>query len=210
MAKKSRKRASPKRRRSNPSGLSKIQGTPSFPIDEYIEEGLVGAYRTDSGIEIFVWGVDVGDRIEAPFNAIVYAPRTGETLRIEDGPDEYLDFDTDVRALGMAMRIAAEVDEAKWSPSGRGFEENFASFMRASTRNRVEFYRFLQWNDPNGSYLSVLTMEPEEVRELFEQVFEDYDLSSAPWLETYSAIKKRLLRESAGSRPLLDRPSNQP
>lgn len=183
-------------RRPNPNNLGQISET-SFDLRRapFYDAGmkLEGVYRTDTGIELAIWA-DVGPdgQIRAPFNVTVYAPATRELFHLEDYPEQYADFETAMEALGAGLRVATEIDHARWLP-GTDFDATMASFL-AKPRNRVEFLRLFAWNDPNGVYESTLLETNAQVEEVFEDLFGDL-VDVAPRVENYAALKKRLLRE---------------
>lgn len=195
-------RAANPKRWLNPNGLRKIDD-PLLDLERYpwAMDNLVGAFRTDDGLEIFVWGDQLhcdSDYCELgaiePFYVLVHAPKTAEVFLVEEGIEELAEHATVMEALGTGMRVAAEVEQAEWHPGYYpSFEHAMAAFVE-KPRNRVEYVRLFFWNDPNGAYYSVLTMEPDEIAELFEQVFEDVNVRE-PRVETYAAIKARLMRE---------------
>jgi len=175
----------------NPDGLERIE-KPLLDIEEYpyLMEDLRGAFRTDRGDEIYVWGDEDG-----PFNALIYMPRSGELYHLEDEPEYHKYYDTVIQALGAGMRASAEAEQATWDPRHYpSFEDAIYAFVSVP-RNRVEFLRLFWWNDRNGAYDNVLTMEPEEIVELFDMIFGEEVGVSSPRVETYQAIKRRLLRE---------------
>jgi len=184
-------------RRSNPNGLAQIEAT-SFPLDRSsiarTDARVSGAYRTDQGAEIVVWA-DVGPdgSPRAPYHTTVYSPSTGELFDIEDWPDMVANFETAMEAMGSGLRVALEIEQSSWSPRrDLGFDENLEGFLKRP-RNRVDFYRLFTWNDPNGSHESTLLDPTSEVESTFEDMFGDL-VDSGPRVETFAAIKKRLMR----------------
>jgi hypothetical protein len=182
-------------RKLNPDKLQQIEH-PQLDLRRYpwLSDGLMNAYRTESGTEIYVWTRSDPDDdpdydYHRSFGVVVFRPATGEVFIPEEDID-YDEFDTEIETLGVGMRVAAEADQATWF-AGLDFERNMHSFA-SKPRNRVEYYRLFSWNDRNGNYSSVLLADADDIQELFEETFEEQALP--PRLEDYQAIKKRLLR----------------
>lgn len=180
----------------NPNGLRHIED-PLLDLERYpyMQDALVGAFLTDQGMEIYIWGETAGsDEPTAPFYVAVHLPKTSELLWVESGVEDLSEHATVMEALGSGLRVAMEAEQASWHPGYYSdFDEAMAAFVERP-RNRVEFVRLFFWNDPNGAYYSVLTMEMDEVTALFNQTFADLGVRAAR-VESYDQIKSRLMRE---------------